>query len=186
MRLKTTLLTLPVLAVAIVALAIAGCGGGGNSVTASQPSTNAKATTSSGAVVGTRHGSIGTFLVDSQGRTLYLFEKDTGTMSTCSGECANDWPPSTTSGNPKAGSGVKASLLGTTTRSDGSKQLTYAGHPLYRYAGDQSPGDTNGQGLNQFGGGWDVVSPTGKKIEGDQTTSSSTSSSTSNGGGNGW
>jgi predicted lipoprotein with Yx(FWY)xxD motif len=184
MRRKTTLLTLPVLALAVVALVIAGCGGGGNSVTANPASTNAKATASSGATVGTRHGSIGTFLVDSQGRTLYLFEKDTGTMSTCSGECANDWPPSTTSGHPKAGSGVKASLLGTTTRSDGSKQLTYAGHPLYRYAGDQSPGDTNGQGLNQFGGGWDVVSPSGKKIEGDHTTSSS--SSTSNGGGNGW
>jgi predicted lipoprotein with Yx(FWY)xxD motif len=189
MRRKTTLLMLPALAVAIVALVIAGCGGGGNSVTASPASTNAKSTTSSGATVGVRSGKIGTFLVDSQGQTLYLFEKDTGKMSTCSGACASEWPPSTTSGQPKAGSGVKASLLGTTTRSDGTKQLTYAGHPLYRYAGDQAPGDTNGQGLNDFGGGWDVIAPSGKKIEGDHETSSSTSSSSSsssNGGGNGW
>jgi predicted lipoprotein with Yx(FWY)xxD motif len=183
MRRKISLLTLPALAVAIVALAIAGCGSGGNSVTASPSSTNAKASTSSGgATVGVRHGSIGTYLVDSQGRTLYLFEKDTGTMSTCSGACASAWPPSTTNGHPNAGPGVKASLLGTTTRSDGSKELTYAGHPLYRYAGDASPGDTNGEGLSQFGGGWDVLSPSGHKIEGDETASSSTS----NGGGNGW
>ena len=77
---------------------------------------------------------------------------------------------------------MNAALLGNTTRSDGGTQLTYAGHPLYRYAGDQSPGDTNGQGLTQFGGGWDVVSPAGHKIEGDGAATTSTS----NGGGNGY
>jgi predicted lipoprotein with Yx(FWY)xxD motif len=179
LRRKTTLLMLPAVSVAVVALAVAGCGGNSNSVKASPPSASAKVSTPSGgsATVGVRSGSLGKYLVDSQGRTLYLFEKDTGTMSTCSGACASAWPPSTTSGHPKAGSGVNASLLGTTTRSDGSKQLTYDGHPLYRYAGDQSPGDTNSEGLTQFGGGWDVVAPSGHKIEGDHSTSTSNGSS---------
>jgi predicted lipoprotein with Yx(FWY)xxD motif len=172
----------PAVSVALVAVAVAGCGGNNNNVKASAPAASAKVTAPSGgtATVGVHTGSIGRYLVDSQGRTLYLFEKDTGTMSTCSGACATAWPPSTTSGHPKAGSGVNAALIGNTTRSDGSTQLTYDGHPLYRYAGDQSPGDTNGEGLTQFGGGWDVVSPTGHKIEGDATTT------TSNGGGNGY
>jgi predicted lipoprotein with Yx(FWY)xxD motif len=181
LRPKTTLLMLPAVSVAVAALAVAGCGGGSNNnVKASAPSASAKVSSGGSAAVGVRSGSLGEHLVDSQGRTLYLFEKDTSTRSTCSGACASAWPPSTTSGHPRAGSGVNASLLGTTTRSDGSKQLTYAGHPLYRYAGDQSPGDTNGQDLTQFGGGWYVVSPAGHKIESEHTTS------TSNGGGNGY
>jgi predicted lipoprotein with Yx(FWY)xxD motif len=173
----------PAVSVALVAVAVAGCGGNNNNVKASAPAASAKVTAPGGgkATVGVHTGSLGTYLVDSQGRTLYLFEKDTGTMSTCSGACAAAWPPSTTSGHPKAGSGVNAALIGNTTRSDGSTQLAYDGHPLYRYAGDQSPGDTNGQGLTQFGGGWDVVSPTGHKIEG-----GATSTSTSNGGGIGY
>ena len=67
-------------------------------------------------------------------------------------------------GRPKAGSGVNASMLGTTTRSDGKDEVTYNGHPLYYYAGDQKAGDTNGQDLNQFGAPWYVVSPAGNKI----------------------
>jgi predicted lipoprotein with Yx(FWY)xxD motif len=182
MRRKTTLLMVPAVSVALVALAVAGCGGNSNdNVKASAPAASAKVSTPSGgkATAGVRTGSLGKYLVDSQGRTLYLFEKDTGTMSTCSGACASAWPPATTSGHPKAGSGVNAALLGNSTRSDGSTQLTYDGHPLYRYAGDGSPGDTNGQGLTQFGGGWYVVSPAGHKIENGETT-------TSNGGGNGY
>ena len=180
MRRKRTLLMVPVVSVALVAVAIAGCGGN-NNVKASAPAASAKVSTPSGgkATVSVGTGSLGKYLVDSQGRTLYLFEKDTGTMSTCSGACASAWPPATTSGHPKAGSGVNAALLGNSTRSDGSTQLTYDGHPLYRYAGDGSPGDTNGQGLTQFGGGWYVVSPAGHKIENGETT-------TSNGGGNGY
>jgi len=183
LTLKRILLVVPVVVVALAALVVAGCGGGNDNVKASAPAASAKAASSSGggATVDVRSGALGRYLVDSQGRTLYLFEKDTGTTSTCSGACASAWPPATTSGHATAGSGVKAALLGTTARSDGSSQLTYHGHPLYRYAGDQAPGDTNGQGLTQFGGGWYVVSPAGQKIEGHDTTTSDT-----NGGGNGY
>ena len=134
--------------------------------------------TSSGgsATIGVRNGDIGTFLVDSQGRTLYLFEKDKGSMSSCSGACASALAAAPTKRHPKAGSGVDAALLGT-TRSGGVTQVTYAGHPLYRYAGDTAPGDTNGEGLNDFGGGWDVVAPSGQKIEGDESAASSSSTS---------
>ena len=142
------------LALPAIMLAIAGCGGS---------SSNANANPS-GTTVHVRSTSLGTILVDSQGRSLYLFEKDTGPKSTCSGACASAWPPFRTSGKPKAGSGVTASLLGTTTRSDGNDEVTYNGHPLYYYAGDQKAGDTNGQDLNQFGAPWYVVSPAGNKI----------------------
>jgi predicted lipoprotein with Yx(FWY)xxD motif len=174
---------LPAVSAVAVALAVAGCGSNGNdNVKASAPAASAKVATPSGAKadLGVRSTGIGTFLVDSQGRTLYLFEKDKGSMSTCSGACASAWPPAMTNGQPKAGTGVKASLVGTTKRSDGGTELTYAGHPLYRYAGDAAPGDTNGQGLDQFGGGWDVVAPSGHKIEGDS------GAQTSGGGGNGY
>jgi len=171
----------PVVSVALAALAVAGCGGNSNdNVSASAPSAKLSTPTGGTATVGVRTGSLGKYLVDAQGRTLYLFEKDTGTMSTCSGACASAWPPSTTSGHPKAASGVNAALLRTTNRSDGSTEVTYDGHPLYRFTGDSSPGDTNGQDVTAFGGGWYVVSPAGQKVEGDQTTASS------NGGGNGY
>ena len=155
---RRSILLAPVLAVPMIALAIAGCGGS---------SSNAKAgpSTAAAATVKMRSSGLGKILVDSQGRGLYLFEKDTGTKSTCSGACAAAWPPFTTSGKPKAGSGVTASLLGTTTRSDGKTQVIYNGHPLYYYAGDQKAGDTNGQNLDQFGAEWYVLSPAGKKIE---------------------
>ena len=119
------------------------------------------------------NSNLGKILVDSQGRTVYLFKKDTGSKSTCSGECAVDWPPVTAKGRPTAGSGVTASMLGTTKRSDGSQQVTYDGHPLYRYEGDQSAGDANGQGLVAFGAAWYSVSPGGSQI----TTASSGSGS---------
>jgi predicted lipoprotein with Yx(FWY)xxD motif len=182
MKAKRTILMIPAAALAIVALAIAGCGGGGDNVKASAPAASMKASAPSGkgAAVDVRTSGLGTYLVDSQGRTLYLFEKDTGKKSMCSGACASLWPPSTTSGHPKAGSKVDAALLGTSTRSDGTSQLTYNGHPLYRYSGDTAAGDTNGQDLTTFGGGWYVVSPAGQKIEGHATTS------TTSGGGNGY
>ena len=163
MRSKGTGLMVPVAFAAIVALAIAGCGG--SNVKASPPAASA------GATVNVGSGSLGSYLVDSQGRTLYLFEKDTGTKSMCSGACASLWPPSTTSGRPTAGSKVDAAMLGTSTRSDGKSQLTYNGHPLYRYSGDGAAGDTSGQGLTAFGGSWFVVSPAGQKIAGQATTS---------------
>ena len=174
MRGKRTVL-MALAAVAIIARAIAGCGSSGNdNVSASPPAASVKPATTSGgsATVGVRTGGLGTYLVDAQGRTLYVFGKDTGTKSMCSGACASNWPPATTSGHPKAGSKVDQAMLGTSTRSDGTTQLTYNGHPLYRYAGDAAAGDTNGQGLTFFGGTWNVVSPAGQKIAGQATTSS--------------
>ena len=106
----------------------------------------------------------GRILVDGSGRTLYDFPPDTRGASTCYGACAALWPPLTTVGKPHAGSGVVASLLGTTKRSDGKVEVTYGGHPLYYYVADTKRGETTGQGLNQFGAPWWVISPAGKEI----------------------
>ena len=107
---------------------------------------------------------LGRILVDSKGITLYDFVKDTGTTSACYGACAALWPPLITSGKPLPGPGVRASLLGTTKRKDGKLQVTYNGHPLYYFVTDSKPGQTTGQGINQFGGPWWVISPAGKEI----------------------
>jgi len=107
---------------------------------------------------------LGQILVDDKGMTLYLFVADTGTASTCYTSCANVWPPLLTDGTPQAGTGVDASLLGTTTRTDGKVEVTYAGHPLYYFVKDKAPGDITGQGINGFGGLWWVVSPAGAAI----------------------
>jgi predicted lipoprotein with Yx(FWY)xxD motif len=117
------------------------------------------------ATVQARHGKLGTFLVDAKGRTLYLFEKDKTKKSTCSGSCAVAWPPLLTTGKPKAGGTTKASLLGTSRRSDGKTQVTYKGHPLYYFVMDKKAGDTKGQGLNAFGAKWYVLAPSGGKID---------------------
>ena len=108
--------------------------------------------------------SLGTILVDSKGITLYDFVKDKGTTSVCYGACAALWPPLLTSGKPVAGPGVHASLLGTTRRKDGKLEVTYRGHPLYYFVTDRKPGETTGQGVNQFGGPWWVLSAAGKEI----------------------
>lgn len=125
------------------------------------------AKTSSGVMVRVRSTSLGKIVVDPQGRTLYLFEKDKHGRSACSGQCAKFWPPLLTSGKPRASAGVKASLLGVTRRSDGRMQVTYAGHPLYRYLEDKAPGQTKGEGSTFFGASWYVVAPNGKKIDKD-------------------
>jgi predicted lipoprotein with Yx(FWY)xxD motif len=117
------------------------------------------------ATVKTHSSSLGKILVDAKGRTLYLFEKDKTHRSTCYGQCAKFWPPLLTKGKPLAGSGAKSALLGTTRRTNGSVQVTYAGHPVYRFLEDASPGQTKGEGLKFFGGEWYVVSPAGKKID---------------------
>ena len=119
-----------------------------------------------GAPVGSTRTGLGRVAVDSHGRTLYLFEKDKRGHSACSGLCATYWPPLLTHGKPVAMSGVKRSLHGTIRRSDGRRQVTLAGHPLYRFSGDSKRGQTNGEGLDDFGGGWDALTPSGKKIEG--------------------
>jgi predicted lipoprotein with Yx(FWY)xxD motif len=107
---------------------------------------------------------LGRILVDSKGITLYDFVKDKGTTSTCYGACAALWPPLITKGKPVAGPGVRASLLGTTKRKDGKLEVTYAGRPLYYFVTDKKPGQTTGQGVNQFGAPWWVLSAAGKEI----------------------
>ncbi len=155
------------------ALIVAGCGSStsgspyssgpyGSGVKASAPNRAPGA-----ARVGVVRSPLGRIVVDSNSRTLYLFEKDKPGRSACYGQCATYWPPLITHGKPVARPGVKRSLLGTTRRANGSQQVTYAGHPLYRFALDTKPGQTNGEGLNDFGAGWDVLSPAGKKIESD-------------------
>jgi predicted lipoprotein with Yx(FWY)xxD motif len=115
--------------------------------------------------VGVASSQFGRIVVDGKGRTLYLFEKDKNRRSACYGQCATYWPPLLTHGKPVARAGAKQSLLGTTRRANGSQQVTYGGHPLYRFILDTKPGQTRGEGLQDFGGGWDVLSPAGKKIE---------------------
>jgi predicted lipoprotein with Yx(FWY)xxD motif len=115
--------------------------------------------------VGARSTALGQILVDGSGRTLYLFEADKGNSSSCYDACAGVWPPLTASGAPTAGPGVKQSLLGTTTRKDGSTEVVYNGHPLYYFISDNQAGDTTGQGLSSFGAGWYVLSTAGTKID---------------------
>jgi predicted lipoprotein with Yx(FWY)xxD motif len=161
---------------AIPALAAA-CGGGGSASAPPAASTQAAAAAATGGTVAAASSSLGQILVGKNGMTLYMFESDKNGKSSCSGPCASFWPPYT--GTPKAGSGLDASLLGSTKRADGSMQVTYDGHPLYTYSGDTAPGATNGQGQNTFGALWWVLAPSGKVI----TTSAQQGSSGSGGGG---
>jgi predicted lipoprotein with Yx(FWY)xxD motif len=170
----TRLFSFAALAVA-AALVLAACGGSSTSSSsgsastpsygAAKPSTSNTSNSSGAASVSTKTSSLGTFLVDGNGRALYLWDADHGSKSTCSGACAQAWPPVTTTGTPKASGAVKASLLGTTKRADGSSEVTYAGHPLYTFAGDTQAGQTNGQGSNGFGAPWWVVTPAGKALQ---------------------
>jgi predicted lipoprotein with Yx(FWY)xxD motif len=117
-----------------------------------------------GTVVKLRSSALGSIIVDSRGITLYDFVQDKRTKSTCYGACAALWPPLLTKGKPIAGPGVRASLLGTTKRSDGKLEVTYGGHPLYYFVSDRRPGQTTGQGINQFGAPWWILSATGREI----------------------
>ena len=118
----------------------------------------------SGARVKIAKTHLGRILVDQKGLALYDFPPDKGKISVCYGACAAIWPPLITHGKPVAGRGVRASLLGTTKRKDGKLQVTYGGHPLYYFVSDRNPGQTTGQGVNQFGGPWWVLSPAGREI----------------------
>ena len=155
--------------VLVTALAVAACGSGGNATAASKAPTSTatpapKSTAPHAATVRVRMTRLGDVLVGSRGRTLYLFTKDSGTKSACSGACATAWPPLRASGKPTVGGAAKPSLVGTTTRSDGKPQVTYDGHPLYGFVKDAKAGDTNGEGLTAFGGSWFAISPAGKRI----------------------
>ena len=154
-------------AVAIVAAAVIviSASGGGSKQTAS--ASGRAPTGKAPASVALRRSSLGSILVDSQGRTLYLFEADKAGMSACSGGCASVWPPLMATGTPQAGAGVQAAKLGTIAGSGGGRQVSYNGHPLYTFAGDAKAGDTTGQALDQFGAKWYVVDARGDKIDND-------------------
>jgi predicted lipoprotein with Yx(FWY)xxD motif len=124
----------------------------------------ANGTTARGTTVTVARSRLGRILVDGKGITLYDFVKDKHGASSCYGACAALWPPLLTKGKPHAGHGVRASLLGTTKRKDGKLEVTYNHHPLYYFVTDRKPGQTTGQGVNQFGGPWWVLSPAGKEI----------------------
>jgi len=142
-----------------LALAAAACGG-------STPSSGGTSAGSGGAgTVSVADSKLGKILVDGSGRSLYLFEADKGTASTCYDACATLWPPLLTTAAPTAGTGAQAGLLGTTTRKDGGTEVTYHGHPLYYWAGDKKPGDVTGQGLDNYGGAWYVVDAGGIKVD---------------------
>ncbi len=142
--------------VVAAALSLAGLSVGMAGASSSRPTT-----------VSTARTGLGRIVADAHGRSLYLFEKDTRRHSACSGACAAYWPPLLTHGKPVARDGAKQALLGTIKRSNGSLQVTYAGHPLYRFVQDTKRGETTGEGSTLFGAGWDALTPAGKKIEQD-------------------
>jgi len=161
-------------AVAVVVIADSGGGssssGGGRGVYRWAPASTrpvslpAQAAPSGDAVVGTADHGLGPMLVDGQGRTLYRWQADTRPTSRCSGACAQAWPPVTTMASVRSGAGVQPSLLGLVKRGGGSAQVTYAGHPLYRFAGDTAAGQDRGQGSRAFGARWWAVAPRGAAI----------------------
>jgi predicted lipoprotein with Yx(FWY)xxD motif len=163
-------------AAALIAL-LAGCGSSSNSsssTAASTPattqstaaSTSTAAASTPGVAVVSKHGKLGTILAAGPKKlTVYMFEADKGTTSSCTGACAKVWPPVTTSGAPTAAGGAVAADLGTTKRSDGTEQVTYKGHPLYFYDDDKDSGDAYGQGSKAFGAGWYVLKPSGEKLD---------------------
>jgi predicted lipoprotein with Yx(FWY)xxD motif len=115
--------------------------------------------------IGTAGSKLGQILVDSAGRTLYLFEIDQATVSSCYDACAQEWPPVLTTGEPQPGAGVMPGLLGTTKRTDGTTEVSYNGHPLYYFVRDTQSGDASGEGVNDNGGLWFAISPGGTAIE---------------------
>lgn len=193
-------LGLPLAAAALVVTACSSSGGSKSSSSAAAPATSSASSSSAGAsaggtVIKTSSGSAGTFLTDASGRALYLWAADGMNKSNCDGACASAWPPLTATGTPTAAGGASAADLGTIARSDGSKQVTYNGHPLYHFVGDSGPGQVTGQGSDNFGAKWWLVAPSGAKITGSgsgsapSTPAPSTSSSSSSGGssaGGGW
>src|SRR6202045_2678874 len=153
---------------AVLAAVVAGCGGGGATAASSAPP---KTAGGQAATVGISNTGIGQILVNSQGRTLYLFKADQGTKSACTGACAAAWPPLLVTGKPTVGSGVNASLLGTTTRPEGKTQVTYNGNPLHLFAPDQKAGETYGQGVSAFGAAWFALNSAGNQASGSSSSS---------------
>jgi predicted lipoprotein with Yx(FWY)xxD motif len=154
---------------ATLTLVLAACGGGSSTYGAggygAAPATPSGAGTA--ATVDLHDSKLGQIIVDSQGRTLYLFEADKGGKSNCDGPCATAWPPLLTNGAPQADMGASGTLVGTAVRGDGTTQVTYGGNPLYYFVGDKASGDVTGQDIDQFGAKWYVVGKDGKKIDTD-------------------
>jgi predicted lipoprotein with Yx(FWY)xxD motif len=157
-----------------LALAVAACGSSSTKSTsssaaskpASTSSTNtAAATASQAAVITTKHASkLGTVVAYGPNKlTVYMFEADKGPHSSCTGACVHNWPPVT--GTPQPSGGAIGADLGTITRPDGTKQVTYKGHPLYLFFKDKDDGDAYGQGVTAFGGSWYTLSPSGSKVD---------------------
>jgi predicted lipoprotein with Yx(FWY)xxD motif len=180
-------------ALAAVGVLAAGCGSNGSGSSSggmggygSSGTAPASGGASSVATVSATSTSLGMILVDGSGRTLYLFEKDQPNQSACAGACAAAWPVDQSSGTPKAGSGVTASMLGTIKRSDNTAQVTYNKHPLYYFSGDSGAGQQHGQGVDAFGAKWFVVGPAGGAVSGGATaTTAANASGYGSGGGYG-
>jgi predicted lipoprotein with Yx(FWY)xxD motif len=178
---------------AALALTVSACASSGSSSSSGVANTPAAGGNSSSAAAGGSTVSQKTIgnqqvLVDSKGMTLYWFAIDTPSKSNCSGQCAVYWPP--VAGPLTAGSGVTGTL-GTITRSDGTKQATYDGHPLYTYVGDKSPGQATGNGKNLSGGLWWEMTVSGSTPPANAGAaagggSTATPASTSGGGGYGY
>jgi predicted lipoprotein with Yx(FWY)xxD motif len=175
-----------------VALIAAACSSGASTSTGAAAPASGSGSGASGAAAGSSSGASGsmvittasaaggTFLTDGSGRAVYLWAKDTGGMSACSGACSGSWPPVTATGTVTATGSAKPADLGTITRSDGTKQVTYDGHPLYYYVGDSGAGTASGQGSDQFGAKWWLVAPSGGDV-----TASVSSFTTGGGSGSG-
>jgi predicted lipoprotein with Yx(FWY)xxD motif len=157
MKRSVRILTFPAAAAAALALTTAGAA----LATSPAPSATA-ASTAKVEVVSTKLGKV---IADGRGHTLYMFGKDKNGKSSCSGACATAWPPLTTTGKTKAGTGVSASKLGTTRRAGGVKQVTYNGHPVYLFIKDTAARQANGQGIVAFGGKWSALSAAGRAVK---------------------
>jgi predicted lipoprotein with Yx(FWY)xxD motif len=171
------------LGVLAAAVGIAGCGSSNSSSSASAaPSTSAAAASSGGGLaISTTKGPVGTYLTGASGRAIYLWVADTGPKSNCTGQCAKFWPPVLAKTTPTVSGGATASDLGTTTRADGTKQVTYKGHPLYYFLEDPTAGTDKGQGSPNFGAKWWLVAPSGTAITAKGSSSSSGGGSASGG-----
>jgi predicted lipoprotein with Yx(FWY)xxD motif len=147
----------------LVAVSALGLAVGGTAAVVAGASDRAVSAAKSRATLTVHKTRFGRVIFDGRGRVLYLFARDKSTKSTCSGACAKAWPPFLTRGTPKAARGARQGLIGTTRRKDGSRQVTYGGHPLYYFEGD-GKGEVKCQNVNNFGGLWLVVSPNGKAV----------------------
>lgn len=145
----------------VLALTAVACGDDGDTTDAGSEGPPASEQADTAATVSVAEGDLGDILVDGEGRTLYVFSKDEPDTSTCVDDCAENWPPLEAPDELVAGEGTDEELLGTITRDDGTSQVTYASMPLYLYAGDAAPGETNGQGVGDV---WYVVGPDGAAI----------------------